>query len=130
MRSPSTGPTTKRPERERSRRVAGKIEDYAIIGDTETVALVDMTGSIDWWCVPRIDSGACFAALLGDEANGRWLLAPADEVRETRRWYRDRTLVLETEFETATGTVAVIDFMAPRDQNPTIFRIVEGRRGI
>jgi GH15 family glucan-1,4-alpha-glucosidase len=109
--------------------MAGLIEDYAIIGDTETVALVDRSGSVDWWCAPRIDSGACFAALLGEAQHGRWLLAPAGQVRATRRWYRTNTLVLETEFETADGAVAVIDFMSPREDHPTIFRIVEGRRG-
>ena len=109
--------------------MASRIEDYAIIGDTETVALVDRGGSIDWWCTPRIDSGACFAALVGDEENGRWLLCPDEEIISVRRWYRDRTLVLETEFETRSGTVAVVDFMSPRDVHPRIFRQVEGRRG-
>ncbi|WP_370615682.1 glycoside hydrolase family 15 protein [Mumia sp. Pv 4-285] len=109
--------------------MAGRIEDYAVIGDTETVALVERTGSIDWWCTPRIDSGACFAALLGDESHGRWLLRPAEEIISVRRWYRHDTLVLETEYETASGIVAVVDFMAPPDAHPRIFRIVEGRRG-
>ncbi|MBW9205884.1 glycoside hydrolase family 15 protein [Mumia sp. zg.B53] len=109
--------------------MAGRIEDYAIIADTKTVALVERGGSIDWWCVPRIDSGACFAALLGDESNGRWLLCPDEEIVSVRRWYRHDTLVLETEFETASGTVAVVDFMAPPDEQSRIFRIVEGRDG-
>ena len=108
--------------------MAGLIEDYAIIGDTETVALVDRSGSIDWWCAPRVDSGAIFAALLGDPSHGRWLIAPQGDYTSTRA-YRDETLVLETEHRTSTGTVAVIDFMSPRSDNPTIFRIVEGRRG-
>ena len=107
----------------------GRIEDYAMIGDTETVALIEKGGSIDWWCTPRIDSGAAFAALLGEPQHGRWLLAPAGEATSTRR-YRPETLVLETEHVTDTGTVAVIDFMSPRSDNPTIFRIVEGRQGV
>src|SRR5437870_2394950 len=85
--------------------VAGRIEDYALIGDCQTAALVGRDGSIDWLCVPRFDSGACFAALLGTPAHGRWLLAPAGEVRATRRRYIDDTLVLETEHETADGVV-------------------------
>jgi GH15 family glucan-1,4-alpha-glucosidase len=109
--------------------MAGLIEDYAIIGDTETVALIDTTGSIDWWCAPRIDSGATFAALLGTRDHGRWLIGPREaDVTTTRRYRRD-TLVLETLHETATGSVAVIDFMSPRSDNPTIFRVVEGRSG-
>ncbi len=108
--------------------MAGLIEDYAIVGDTETVALIDRSGSIDWWCAPRIDSGAIFAALLGEPEHGRWMIAPAGEATTTRR-YRPETLVLETEHVTATGTVAVIDFMSPRSDNPTIFRVVEGREG-
>jgi GH15 family glucan-1,4-alpha-glucosidase len=76
------------------------IEDYAVIGDCETAALVGRDGSIDWLCLPRFDYPACFAALLGTEANGRWRLAPAGAVTRVRRAYRDDTLVLETEFET------------------------------
>jgi GH15 family glucan-1,4-alpha-glucosidase len=106
-----------------------RIEDYALIGDCQTAALVGRNGSIDWLCLPRFDSGACFAALLGTPDNGRWLLAPEGEVKAARRSYRDDTLVLETEFETAGGTVAVIDFMPARDQDPNIVRIVEGRKG-
>src|ERR1700677_3739750 len=88
-----------------------RIEDYALIGDCETAALVGIDGSIDWLCWPRFDSPACFASLLGDAENGRWLIAPsAAEVKVTRR-YRPGTLILETEFETATGVVKVIDFM-------------------
>lgn len=109
--------------------MAGRIEDYAILGDTSTVALVDRGGSVDWWCAPRVDSGACFAALLGTHEHGRWLLAPEGEVRRTTRRYEADTLVLETEFDTPTGTVAVIDFMPPEHTNPTIHRIVEGRGG-
>jgi GH15 family glucan-1,4-alpha-glucosidase len=109
--------------------MAGRIEDYAIIGDTKTVALIERGGSIDWWCTPRIDSGATFAALLGEPEHGRWLIAPEGESTTTRR-YREQTLVLETEHVTSTGTVAVIDFMTVGSANPSIFRIVEGRQGV
>src|SRR5260221_9385333 len=88
-----------------------RIEDYAIIGDTRTVGLVGRDGSIDWLCLPQIDSPACFAALLGDEANGRWRIAPAGEVVGASRRYLADTLVLQTEFQTAGGRAAVIDFM-------------------
>jgi GH15 family glucan-1,4-alpha-glucosidase len=107
----------------------GRIEDYASIGDTRTVALVDRSGSIDWWCAPRIDSGAAFAALLGSEDNGRWLMAPKHDVTAVSRRYEAETLVLETVFETSTGRVAVTDFMPPQQSYPTIHRIVEGRKG-
>ncbi|HVY62619.1 MAG TPA: trehalase-like domain-containing protein, partial [Planctomycetota bacterium] len=106
-----------------------RIEDYALIGDNQSAALVGKDGSIDWFCVPRFDSGACFAALLGQARNGRWKIAPAGEVRAARRRYRDGTLVLETEFETADGVARVVDFMTPRDLYPDIVRIVEGVRG-
>ncbi len=109
--------------------MAARIEDYAIIGDTKTVALVDSAGSIDWWCVPRVDSGACFAALLGDPQHGRWLLRPKGEVTRTTRRYVPETLVLETEYETPGGTVVVSDFMSPEEEHSTVFRIVEGRAG-
>jgi GH15 family glucan-1,4-alpha-glucosidase len=109
--------------------MSSKIEDYAIIGDTKTVALVDLTGSIDWWCAPRIDSGAAFAALLGDAGNGRWLIAPKDEVTKVTRHYEPQTLILETIFETSTGSVSVCDFMPPYDGHSMIHRIVEGRSG-
>jgi GH15 family glucan-1,4-alpha-glucosidase len=82
--------------------MAAPIEDYALIGDTHTAALVSREGSIDWLCLPRFDSPACFAALLGDRSNGRWLLAPAGPVREVRRRYQGDTLALETEFHTPT----------------------------
>src|SRR5262245_24480887 len=106
-----------------------RIEDYALIGDCETAALVSRTGSIDWLCFPRFDSPACFAALLGTSDHGRWLLAPAGGVRRVRRHYRDATLVLETEFETEDGRIAVIDCMPPRDGAPDVVRVVEGRGG-
>jgi GH15 family glucan-1,4-alpha-glucosidase len=106
-----------------------RIEDYAMIGDCHTAALVGKDGSIDWLCAPRFDSPACFAALLGEPQHGRWLLAPRGEVKAVRRQYRDDTLVLDTEFETAEGRVAVIDFMPARDQDPNLIRLVEGREG-
>jgi GH15 family glucan-1,4-alpha-glucosidase len=105
------------------------IEDYAIIADTQTSALVGRNGSIDWLCVPRPDSGAIFAALLGGEENGHWTIAPAGPVRTARRRYRGETLVLETEFETDDGVVRLIDFMPPRGEAPDVVRIVEGVRG-
>ena len=106
-----------------------RIEDYALIGDCETAALVGRDGSIDWLCVPRFDSPACFAALLGTPEHGRWLLAPAAPVRQVRRRYRPGTLVLETEFETDAGVVAVIDCMPTREDTPHLIRMVEGRHG-
>jgi GH15 family glucan-1,4-alpha-glucosidase len=105
------------------------IEDYAIVADTQTCALVGRNGSIDWLCVPRFDSGAIFAALLGDADNGHWTIRPAGEVTAVRRRYRDDTLVLETEFDTAAGTVRLIDFMPPRGEAPNVIRVVEGVRG-
>jgi GH15 family glucan-1,4-alpha-glucosidase len=109
--------------------MALRIEDYAIIGDTQTAALVGKDGSIDWLCFPRFDSGAVFAALLGTDQHGRWLLAPAGGVRAVRRRYRGDSLVLETEFDTDEGTVRLIDFMPPRGEAPDLVRIVEGVRG-
>ncbi|HJU06576.1 MAG TPA: glycoside hydrolase family 15 protein [Nitrospiraceae bacterium] len=109
--------------------MASRIEDYALIGDTQSAALVGRDGSIDWLCLPRFDSGACFAALLGTPQHGRWLLAPAGNIRKTERRYRDDTLVLETEYETEDGAVALIDFMPPREREVDLVRIVEGRRG-
>jgi GH15 family glucan-1,4-alpha-glucosidase len=106
-----------------------RIEDYALIGDLQTSALVGRTGSIDWCCFPRFDSGACFAALLGEPDHGRWLLAPVDPVRQVTRRYRTDTLILETVFETDTGAVRTIEFMPPRGEAPDIVRIVEGLSG-
>jgi GH15 family glucan-1,4-alpha-glucosidase len=105
------------------------IEDYALIGDTQTAALVSRDGSVDWLCLPRFDSGSAFAKLLGTEQHGHWRLAPAGEVTGTRRRYRGDSLVLETEMDTAEGTVRVIDFMPPRGEAPDVVRIVEGVRG-
>jgi GH15 family glucan-1,4-alpha-glucosidase len=106
-----------------------RIEDYALIGDLQTAALVSREGSIDWCCFPRFDSGACFAALLGEPGHGRWLLAPAVGIRRHRRRYRTDTLILESVFETDEGTVRMIDFMPPRGTTPDIVRIVEGLDG-
>jgi len=106
-----------------------KIEDYGIIGDTQTVALVGRDGSIDWLCMPRFDSAACFAALLGGEENGCWKMSPADEITATRRAYREDTLILETEFETASGCVKLIDCMPPRQSDADVVRVVQGVRG-
>ncbi|MFT3776479.1 MAG: glycoside hydrolase family 15 protein [Minicystis sp.] len=105
------------------------IEDYALLGDTQAAALVGRDGSIDWLCLPRFDSGACFAALLGGPDQGRWKIAPSAPVRRTHRRYREGTLVLETEFETESGTVRVIDTMPPRDKAPDVMRVVEGVSG-
>ena len=105
-----------------------KIEDYALIGDCHSGALVGRDGSIDWLCWPRFDSAACFAALLGGPQHGRWKIAPVGASRSSRQ-YRDDTLVLETGFETAHGSAALIDFMPARDQHCNLVRIVEGRRG-
>jgi len=106
-----------------------RIEDYALLGDLQTAALIDRSGSIDWCCFPRFDSGACFAALLGGPENGRWLLAPATEIRRQERRYRHDTLILESVFETAEGRIRAIDFMPPRGVAPDIVRIVEGLDG-
>jgi GH15 family glucan-1,4-alpha-glucosidase len=109
--------------------MAQRIEDYALLGDLQTAALVGRDGSIDWLCFPHFDSAACFAALLGDEDNGHWRLAPAAGGNATRRSYRGDTLVLETVWETPEGTVKVIDCMPPRDEAPDIVRVVEGISG-
>jgi len=109
--------------------MALRIEDYGLIGDMHTAALIGIDGSIDWLCLPRFDSPACFANLLGTEENGRWRIAPTGDVVATTRRYRPSTLVLETEFETADGVVRLIDCMALRASNPRIVRIVEGVRG-
>lgn len=109
--------------------MASRIEDYAMIGDCHTAALVALDGSIDWLCFPRFDSPACFAALLGTTDNGRWKIAPSEPVRKVRRQYRGDTLILETEYETDSGRVALIDCMPPRTAEPDVVRIVEGRGG-
>jgi GH15 family glucan-1,4-alpha-glucosidase len=109
--------------------MALRIEDYALVGDTHAAGLVGIDGSIDWLCLPRFDSAACFAAILGDRGHGRWQLAPASAPRGTRRRYRDDTLVLETEFTCAEGVARIVDFMSPRDHLPEVVRIVEGVSG-
>jgi GH15 family glucan-1,4-alpha-glucosidase len=107
-----------------------RIENYGLIGDMQTAALVGRDGSVDWLCLPRFDSASCFTALLGDERHGRWRLAPTGDVRASARRYRAGTLVLETDFETDEGAARVIDFMPRRgDGPPRLMRIVEGLRG-
>lgn len=106
-----------------------RIEDYGLVGDCRTAALVGRNGSIDWLCWPRFDGAACFAALLGGARNGRWSIAPADPPTKTMRAYRDDTMVLETLFETPAGAFAVIDFMPVGQQHSSLVRIVEGRQG-
>lgn len=105
------------------------MEEYAIIGNCTTAALVGANGSIDWLCLPRFDSGACFAALLGHAKHGRWLVGPAEAATSSTRSYRDDTLVLETVFETASGSFALIDFMPVNQPATSLVRIIEGRRG-
>jgi GH15 family glucan-1,4-alpha-glucosidase len=106
-----------------------RIEDYALVGDTQTAALVGRNGSIDWLCLPRFDSAACFAALLGGPQNGRWLISPAGGIKRIRRKYLGNSLVLATEFETASGTVRIVDCMPPRGGEPDLVRTVEGVSG-
>jgi GH15 family glucan-1,4-alpha-glucosidase len=102
------------------------LEEYALIGDTNTAALVSRSGSVDWLCLPRFDSGACFAALLGGEENGFWRIAPAGGVRRAVRRYRGETLVLETDFHTSDGVVRVVDCMPHRSDHASVVRVVEG----
>src|SRR5689334_1006695 len=111
--------SAKRPPTERARshstgHMSEPLEHYALIGDCETAALVSRSGSIDWLCWPRFDSGACFAALLGGPEHGRWVIEPLDQRARVSRRYRPNTLILETRVETAGGAVTVIDFMPPR----------------
>src|SRR5690349_10915387 len=109
--------------------MAERIEDYALLSDLQTAALVGRTGSVDWLTFPRFDSSSCFGALLGGREHGRWLIAPKDSGPATTRRYRDDTLILESEWETPEGRVRVIDFMPPRGSDPDIVRIVEGLEG-
>jgi GH15 family glucan-1,4-alpha-glucosidase len=120
-KAPSRNGRKPRPER--------RIEDYALIGDLQTAALVSKQGSIDWLCFPRFDSPACFAALLGSDDNGHWRIAPRDADAVSSRHYRGDTLILETEWSTPTGSVRLIDFMPPRDAAPDVVRIVESISG-
>lgn len=105
------------------------IEQYALIGDCHTAALVGSDGSIDWLCFPRFDSNACFAALLGGPEHGRWLIAPCEQINSVKRRYRDGTMILETDFETAQGSARIIDWMSISDRRWELVRIVEGLRG-
>src|SRR5579871_3766952 len=106
-----------------------RIEDYALIGDCETAALVGKNGSVDWLCWPEFDSDACFAALLGAPGNGRWLVAPQEGDAKVLRSYRGDSLVLETRFETSEGSVLLVDFMPPRSGHSNLVRLVIGERG-
>lgn len=116
--------------RANDRHIEGRrIEDFAMIGDGHTAALVAADGDIEWMCVPRFDSGACFAAALGSDENGHWSIAPEGEVVRVERRYRPGTLVLETEMTTDTGRVRIVDFMPHRHGHPTVIRIVEGLAG-
>jgi len=109
--------------------MSSKIEDYALLGDCETAALVGRDGSIDWLCLPRFDSCACFAALLGGREHGRWLITTTDKAARISRHYRDDTLILETDFETADGAVTLVDFMPPRGKTSNVVRMIVGRHG-
>ncbi len=109
--------------------MAGKIEDYALIGDCESAALVNRNGSIDWLCWPDFSSEACFASLLGTDDHGYWKIAPCDDEWKTTRGYRDHTLILETTFEHAQGSFRLIDFMPIREKFSDVVRFVEGVRG-
>ncbi|MEW1697726.1 MULTISPECIES: glycoside hydrolase family 15 protein [unclassified Streptomyces] len=106
-----------------------RIDDYALVGDLQTAALIGRDGSVDWLCLPRFDSAACFAAILGDEENGHWRIAPKGATTCTERRYAEDSLILETYWETRTGTVKVVDFMPQRDKAPDLMRIVEGVSG-
>ena len=106
-----------------------RIEDYALIGDCETAALVGRDGSIDWLCWPRFDSDACFAALLGTPEHGRWLIAPQDGKARVTRRYQPNTLILETRFETAEGAATLVDFMPEHHTGSSIVRLIIGERG-
>lgn len=134
LRAGSPSPSVHVPQAKHPRlllrfRMPSRIEDYALIGDCHSAALVGRDGSIDWLCWPRFDSPACFAALLGRPENGRWLLAPKDPRARATRRYREDTLILETRFETDTGAVTVTDFMPPRGQTSDLIRIVACERG-
>src|SRR4029450_8288161 len=109
--------------------MASRIEDYALIGDRQTAALVSRDGSIDWLCWPRFDSDACFAALLGDERPGCWKSAPVAPDARIRRRYRPDTLILETTFETRDGTVEMVDFMPPQARGRHLVRLGGGKAG-
>ncbi len=109
--------------------MAKRIEDYAIIGNCETIAVVGRDGSIDWLCLPRFDSAACFAALLGTDDQGRWQIAPVADSNRTSRRYRENTLILETKFENDQGSVLLTDCMSRRDGICNLVRRVQGLSG-
>src|SRR4051812_22766391 len=106
-----------------------QIEDYALIGDCKTAALIGRDGSLDWLCWPRFDSGACFAALLGGPEHGRWLIAPQEPASRVTRRYIDDSPILVTTFENADGIIELVDFMPPRDGSTDLIRMVRGVRG-
>src|SRR5215831_9415750 len=118
-----------RSSKERPVALHSPIEHYALIGNTRAAGLVDRGGSIDWLCLPRFDSAACFAALLGERDHGRWGLAPKGAIKHVRRRYRPHTLVLETEFDTHGGTVRLVDCMPTRSGRTEVVRVVEGVSG-
>ncbi|MBV8400961.1 MAG: glycoside hydrolase family 15 protein, partial [Acetobacteraceae bacterium] len=107
----------------------GLIESYAVIGNCETAALVGRDGSIDWLGLPRFDSAACFAALLGGPENGRWQIAPSSAPLQVTRRYQQGSLILETEFETADGRILLVDYMGRRDAGTDLVRLIRGLRG-
>src|SRR5215467_10387437 len=109
--------------------MASSIEGYALIGDCRSAALVGIDGSIDWLCMPRFDSDACFAALLGTQDHGLWRIAPAAPLRRVSRRYLPDTLVLETTFETDDGVVTLTDFMPQRAASPHVVRLLQGQKG-
>ncbi|MGI8955370.1 MAG: glycoside hydrolase family 15 protein [Chthoniobacterales bacterium] len=116
-------------KKSRSQTARPRIEDYAFISDTQSGALISRHGCVDWLCLPRFDSGACFAALLGEEKNGSWHFRPKGKIQKCARRYRGDAMILETEIQTAEGKIRLIDFMPPRGTNPDIVRIVEGLSG-
>jgi hypothetical protein len=125
-----TKPRSQREEvREEVRRMPPRIEDYALLGRTQTTVLVSGDSSIHWLSLARCDSAVSFAALLACDENGRWRVAPYGHVRATRRRYRGDTLVLETDFDTAAGSIRLVDFMPPRGEAPDVVRLIEGIRG-
>ncbi len=105
------------------------IEDYALLSNCRGSALVSRAGTLAWLCLPRFDSAACCAALLGGEEHGAWIIRPVEEVRRTQRRYRPGTMILETEWTTDSGTVRLIEFMAPQTDTAEVFRIVQGVEG-
>ncbi len=125
---PGRNPRELPPEQQSAQHVT-PIEDYALIGDCRSAALVSRDGSIDWLCWPRFDSPACFAAIVGTADNGRWRIAPHDPPVQVSRQYRRGTMILETVFDTKDGSVALIDFMTATSGNSSVVRIVEGRSG-